>query len=161
MVQHRWIAFAALVVVMLLVEVILASSGTFNYDGVVPWWIALPFVALSLGLFVSFVVFSPIFASGEQRLTTREAAIGVGVSTLLNIFAFALLYRWLGFQDSGGDPGSFWDSVYFSAVTFSTLGYGDFAPAPDARIMAAIEALLGNLHLGLFVAAVFAAYQED
>jgi len=47
------------------------------------------------------------------------------------------------------------DAVYFSAVTFSTLGYGDFRPCEVARIWAAGQAILGNLHLGLIVGAAF------
>ncbi len=45
--------------------------------------------------------------------------------------------------------------MYFSTVTFSTLGYGDFRPAPEARSYAAFLAVYGNIHLGLLVGGLF------
>lgn len=47
-------------------------------------------------------------------------------------------------------------SLYFSVVTFSTLGYGDISPCPPTRPFAAAHALIGNVHLGLFAAAAYA-----
>lgn len=44
-------------------------------------------------------------------------------------------------------------AIYFSIVTFTTLGYGDFQPNPALRLLAAIQALFGYLYLGLFVGA--------
>lgn len=45
------------------------------------------------------------------------------------------------------------DMVYFSFVTITTLGYGDIAPvAPFARMLAAVEAVTGQLYLTVLVA---------
>lgn len=52
------------------------------------------------------------------------------------------------------------DNLYFSAVTFSTLGYGDIHPSPESQGFAAIEAIIGNLHLGMIVGATFAAITQ-
>ncbi|UPG96585.1 potassium channel family protein [Luteibacter aegosomatissinici] len=44
------------------------------------------------------------------------------------------------------------DAIYFSAVTFTTLGYGDFAPsAGPGRALAIFEAMLGTAHSVFFV----------
>ena len=44
------------------------------------------------------------------------------------------------------------DSIYFSAITFTTLGYGDITPADDyAKIICSAEALLGGLSIGLLI----------
>jgi hypothetical protein len=43
------------------------------------------------------------------------------------------------------------DCLYFSVVTWTTLGYGDFVPTPELRSFAAEEALTGYVSLGLFV----------
>jgi hypothetical protein len=58
----------------------------------------------------------------------------------------------------GADPSDyllisqdFWTSLYFSVVTLTTLGYGDFQPLPQFRILAAFEAMSGYLILGLVV----------
>ncbi len=41
--------------------------------------------------------------------------------------------------------------LYFSIVTFTTLGYGDFRPTNNARLISASEAILGYLVLGIIV----------
>jgi voltage-gated potassium channel Kch len=43
--------------------------------------------------------------------------------------------------------------TYFSFVTLTTLGYGDITPASDlARLLAMMEAMLGQLFLVIIVA---------
>lgn len=37
----------------------------------------------------------------------------------------------------------FLDLVYFSAITYTTVGYGDFVPAGDIRFLCGMEALTG------------------
>lgn len=48
-----------------------------------------------------------------------------------------------------------WTALYFSIVTFTTLGYGDFQPGAKLRLLAAFQALYGYGYLGLIVAAAF------
>jgi hypothetical protein len=55
-----------------------------------------------------------------------------------------------------GDPsnlkGHFWRMFYLSAVTITTLGYGDIAPlTPRARTLILIEAVLGIIVIGLII----------
>jgi Ca2+/Na+ antiporter len=53
------------------------------------------------------------------------------------------------------DKITFGDSLYFSVVTITTLGYGDFSPISDlGKAIAAIEAFLGIILLGLFLLSV-------
>jgi len=49
------------------------------------------------------------------------------------------------------DPAS---CLYFSAVTFTTVGYGDIHPSRSARPIAAFEAFFGYLFLGIFAAVI-------
>ena len=43
--------------------------------------------------------------------------------------------------------------LYLSLVTLSTLGYGDILPVtPQARMLAAIEAIIGPLYLAVLIA---------
>ena len=89
----------------------------------------------------------------------------------LRVFAFssclivicALFYLLSGFQQGGQlirwefnvpfstNLASFWDALYFSVVTFTTLGYGDLTPIGPSRTLAALEAFVGNFALALFV----------
>jgi len=41
--------------------------------------------------------------------------------------------------------------LYFSIVTFTTLGYGDMQPLPSMRLYTSLEAMLGYAYLGLLV----------
>ena len=43
------------------------------------------------------------------------------------------------------------DCLYFSVVTFTTLGYGDISPHGLARPIAAFEAFVGSFTMALFV----------
>jgi uncharacterized membrane protein len=51
------------------------------------------------------------------------------------------------------------DYFYFSFVTLSTLGYGDISPlSPAARLVAVLEAIVGQLFLVVLVASLVSAY---
>ena len=81
----------------------------------------------------------------------------VAISIFYAIVAFAVYYHATGIIptfNTESDVTSL-DALYFSTVTFSTLGYGDFRPSPDARIMASAQALLGTVHIGMIVGAAF------
>lgn len=71
------------------------------------------------------------------------------------IFSFGTSYRVFKLiefsKENAGTP-DFWDSLYFSVVTFTTLGFGDMQPICLAgRIVAGFEAIFGYAMLGLFV----------
>ena len=69
---------------------------------------------------------------------------------LVQIAAWAALYRW---RDAMPDlPSAF----YFSAVTYTTTGYGDLVLPPDWRLVGGIEALTGILMCGLSTGFFFA-----
>ena len=62
---------------------------------------------------------------------------------LFAVSAF-LLTRWLGFGAILPVPsGGYLDYVYFSAITYTTVGFGDFVPAGPVRFLAGMEALTG------------------
>lgn len=84
------------------------------------------------------------------------------ISITLSILSFAYMYNTFGINPPQGQIGySQWDAVYFSAVTFSTLGFGDFSPSSNMRLVAAFQAIVGNLHLGVIVAAAFLAVSRS
>ena len=53
---------------------------------------------------------------------------------------------------------SFFDSFYFSVITFTTLGYGDYQPVGIYRIVSMIEALSALFLMPLFVIALTRKY---
>ena len=71
------------------------------------------------------------------------------------IILCAFLYQFN--QELMNKPGhqahmNFSDSFYFSSVTFTTLGYGDFTPNGFLRIVTAFEAIFGGMSIGFLVA---------
>ncbi|MCW8880134.1 MAG: ion channel [Kangiellaceae bacterium] len=92
-----------------------------------------------------------------------ERPIRVILFSIIIIVIFATLYFFSGLSFSGEslafNPQSSWwentkvylSSLYFSVVTFTTLGYGDLAPIGVARALAALEAFIGSFTLALFV----------
>ena len=54
-----------------------------------------------------------------------------------------------------------WVCLYFSVVTWTTVGYGDVTPAnPLARAFAAAEAFNGYIVMAIFIAALVASFQK-
>lgn len=74
----------------------------------------------------------------------------VGLVTLhiAQIVLWGLLYWWQIDWDLS-------TALYFSTVTYATIGYGDVVPTPDWRLGAAIEGLTGVLMLGWSSALIF------
>ena len=76
------------------------------------------------------------------------------VNALLIIFIFSLLYYASGGIAKGGDEGydpDFRECLYFSVVTFTTLGYGDYSPKSAFQLVAVSGAFLGAFTMALFV----------
>ncbi len=55
---------------------------------------------------------------------------------------------------------TFEKSMYFSLVTFTTLGYGEITMASANRILAGLEAINGIMLIGWSTAFMFAIFQE-
>jgi hypothetical protein len=95
--------------------------------------------------------------------TLRVSRILIGTVLLLvvlhvvEIMIWALAYRNL-LPDS--ELQSFEEAVYFSFVTFTTLGYGDISLTGVWRVMSGVEALNGILLVGWSTATLFAVVQR-
>jgi uncharacterized protein YjbI with pentapeptide repeats len=89
-----------------------------------------------------------IFGYGEQPGKVIISAISI-------ILIFTFLFMSSGISDTsigGFTSNNFLDCVYFSVITFTTLGYGDFRPLEGcSRIFAGSEAFIGALMMALFV----------
>ncbi len=127
--------------------------GTFLPEGmprrVVVCVLGFVFAALFVAMLVSRLL--SLFR-GNDRFWTEIALATFNVALLL--VCFAAIYRVLGIEDVSGSDGPkltkhFGDCLYYSVVTFTTLGYGDFQPFGAARVMAALQAFLGYIVLGI------------
>ncbi|RKS75146.1 ion channel [Haloarcula quadrata] len=74
----------------------------------------------------------------------------------LFVFGYATAYdRYdLIVTQNGAPVNSFVDALYFSTLTFTTLGLGDFKPDPTvqlARVLVTSQAALGAILIAIFV----------
>ena len=76
---------------------------------------------------------------------------------IIEIFIWALAYL-LVLPD--GELQSLESAFYFSAVTFTTLGYGDITLGSDWRILSGLQAIDGILLIGWTTAFLFAVLQR-
>ena len=83
------------------------------------------------------------------------------------IFAYASVYSTYGITQEdfdhitvGNDLYSYSEAIYFSIVTWTTLGYGDLAPAKQLRLLAGVQALLGYISMGVLVGCLAATASE-
>jgi hypothetical protein len=81
------------------------------------------------------------------------------VITVIGIFGIMTVEVWLwaAFHHGLGAFEDFETALYFSTVTFSTLGYGDVVPAAGWRLFAALESVDGLLLIGWSTAYLIAA----
>ena len=82
-------------------------------------------------------------------LLARVAVVTV-LGHLIEIFGWAAFYVW-----KQAMPGME-VALYFSAVTYATIGYGDIVPPEAWRLTAAVEGLTGILMCGWSAALFFA-----
>jgi hypothetical protein len=90
----------------------------------------------------------------QERFDRLEPlSIRGGLFTLMTVFAlifvhfveiwlFAFLYDFLGALPN------FQEALYFSTISYSTIGYSDAAIASEWRMVAALEGILGVILLG-------------
>ena len=82
-------------------------------------------------------------------------------AVLAGISTHAIYYTQLGLVKTSTELVFFpsWsEALYFSVVTFTTLGYGDMVPREEYRLVAAFQAIQGYVFLGAFVGTLVAVF---
>ena len=96
---------------------------------------------------------------GPQRVLTA-----LMLAALVLVFLHALeIIVWAGAYMAivpAGELADFEAAVYFSFVTFTTLGYGDMTLSEGFRLLSGIQALNGILLVGWSTALMFAVVQK-
>ena len=96
----------------------------------------------------------------DQRTVNRQSVLGAICIYLLIGMDFTFVYGAAAALGSGdffaeGTDGTPSLRLYFSYVTLTTVGYGDYTPAGDlGHTLAIVEALLGQLYLVTVVAVI-------
>lgn len=88
-------------------------------------------------------------SSWHVGLLVFHFTIWMLVLHLLQVLLWAAFYRWRCLQS--------WESCfYFSATSYSTVGYGDVVLPPGWRFLGPIESILGVVMCGMSVSVLFA-----
>ena len=114
--------------------------------------------AIGLGMTLSYVLRSTVRSDTRvwpiTWLLIRIAWLLI-VIHLFEIAVWALFFWW---QKCLPDAES---SLYFSGVTYATLGYGDLLLPKEWRLFGPLEALTGTLMCGLSIAFFFAVLSKQ
>lgn len=84
--------------------------------------------------------FRPLSFSGLS--VTLLVVLAIVAVHFLEIWLFAFLYKFVGAH------WSFQDALYFSTISYATIGYNDASIAEEWRMVGALEGILGVILLG-------------
>ncbi len=87
----------------------------------------------------------------SRILAMVVTVIGLFLVLTVEVWLWAVSFFWLGVLPT------FEEALYFSTVSFSTLGYGDVLPSDEWRLFAALEGVNGFLLIGWSTAYLVAA----
>jgi len=122
--------------------------------------VALTVVIHALGLAGEIVFLRsrmPEVAEGKYFPIVRNlvwTVLGLFLLHTVEILCWAVLYIILG------EFSNLEEAIYFSTVTFTTLGYGDITLSENWRILSAFEAANGIILFGVSTAFVFSALER-
>jgi hypothetical protein len=119
------------------------------------WWYVLKlswFIAFLIEIVRPFYMIPPLPNPYGAFVTFCFFAVELmGIATV--IMMYAEIYILFGLKNSAGaDVNDGATCLYFSIVTWTTLGYGDLVPSDPIRLVAASEALVGYVAMAFLIA---------
>ena len=132
---------AAFVTILLFFYFAIPVSG-FNEDNPAAAWIRLGVVLLAF-LAALAIQLRMIIAAEVPQIRAAEAVVE---TVLMFLCLFALLYMSMSTTDSSAftEPLSRVDALYFTTVTFATVGFGDITPVSQlARAVVTVQMIAG------------------
>jgi len=118
-------------------------------------------ICIAICIFMSFryvviVCFQKNFLSIETIIMIMylyiSLLLGFGIIYLICIQSSIPVLQEAGNVTTGGYFDNLFTSLYFSAVTLFSLGYGDVVPVGIGRFLAVIESLIGYVLPAVFLA---------
>lgn len=107
----------------------------------------------------------PVAAVDSTRAKMVLVLSGIFLAHVLEIALYAigylLMHDHLGLGTiAGNTEGTFFDFFYFSATSYTTLGFGDLYPSGPIRVVVAIESLNGLVLIGWSTSYTYLAMQR-
>ena len=103
------------------------------------------------------------YHDSAQRITVpAKAGVVIRTALFMIVLHFVEIVLWaIAYVLVDADElETFEAAVYFSAVTFTTLGYGDLTLSPDWRLLSGFEAIGGIVLIGWTTAFLYAVVQR-
>ena len=160
--NRKWFLFglglAALSLLLSLLEFFYSSQSIY----IASILVLLFFLINSLVLAIKHILFGP-------KIDANKIVGSITIYLLIGII-WALLYGLVEEVFTGSFEGThlaedgsrFWDLIYFSFVTLTTLGYGDILPVNTyARTLAYMEAIVGQFYIAILVASLVSAHLHE
>ena len=134
------------------------------FDWKTPYWVDL----LGNLIFTPFILIASLVAVGYalrdvQRTKSIGAALfgfyNLGLGAAILIIVHAQVYEEMGLLTTSDKLPELTraDYIYFSIITWTTVGYGDIIPSVAARPYAAEEAILGYIYMAAYISYMFNA----
>lgn len=118
-----------------------------------------PYISVFLLIIMVYAALYDVFhLMGSANSYSRKSIVLHYIYFLINlsfiVIIFAKLYTHYGIRSGDDISSSIIDALYFSMVTWTTLGYGDFIPATlYGRVVVSVEVFMGMISMALLVAA--------
>jgi hypothetical protein len=100
----------------------------------------------------------------QRRVPRRARALAAATRMMIGVAAWAIVLHllqigvWAAFYLWERGMPDLHSALYFSAVTYTTTGYGDLVLPPEWRLVGGVEALTGILMCGLSTGFFFAIF---
>ena len=118
--------------------------------------------ALGTNFLVRYLASTYLDRTGHWGSRRALGALMIAAVTLVSLHTLEIML-WAGTYKvlvPAGELADFEAAVYFSFVTFTTLGYGDITLSDGWRLLSGIQALNGILLVGWSTALMFAVVQK-
>lgn len=118
------------------------------------------FFAISI-IIAPIIIQQKISKTTILKSATRQKILLLVTHAFLILITFSIIYCYWGLKYEGAISHSLQDAIYFSIVTWTTLGYGDFQPTEEIRVLASAQALTGYVFMAITIANLLETYREE
>ena len=128
------------------------------------------FILMLLAVFIHLGAMRAMYATMTRWSNLNYYRVGllVVVAIIAHLIEICLFAVGIGILASSGVHGQldgayqpgFTDNLYYSAITYTALGFGDITPTDALRLFTAIEALTGLVLIAWTAAALFPIMQQ-
>ena len=104
---------------------------------------------LLLMILVCICVFFQSFSPSNSGQFTLKWALSSCVKLIFVIFAYSIYYYY--YLEHFDSDSQIINSLYFSVISFSTIGYGDIFPKNEVRFLSVSEGIVGQITVAMVI----------